>query len=68
MTYFSCHGILPKEQLQEMISSPHEHVVAFLRHPTGLDVVEHVFKLANVTQRSSFSQKYILQHLGYSRL
>lgn len=40
-----------KEQLQEIISSLHGHVVAFLRHPVGSAVVEHVFKLANGTQK-----------------
>lgn len=40
-----------KEQLQEIISSLHGHVVAFLRHPVGSAVVEHVFKLANETQK-----------------
>lgn len=40
-----------KEQLKEIISSLHGHVVSFLRHPVGSAVVEHVFKLANGTQK-----------------
>eukprot|EP01018_Ginkgo_biloba_P028107 Gb_02879 [translate_table: standard] len=40
-----------KEQLQQMISSLHGHVAAFLRHPVGSAVVEHAFKLANGTQK-----------------